>query len=203
MQYDEMLANLETFARQNFVPIVREKTIEKVCEILQNEDSHAVLEIGTAIGYSGIRMLHASSQIKLTTIEKNQERFLQAKENFKEFRCEERVVSINGDALEEIEKLQSEGKKFDFVFLDGPKGQYFKYLKILKNLLTVGGILFADNILLGGLVQDESRVCHKNRTMVRNMKSFIDKLEKDNDFETMVYDIDDGFSISKLKKSAE
>ena len=59
MQYDEMLANLETFARQNFVPIVREKTIEKVCEILQNEDSHAVLEIGTAIGYSGIRMLHA------------------------------------------------------------------------------------------------------------------------------------------------
>ena len=103
------------------------------------------------------------------------------------------VAFIERDAR----KLPVCNEKFDLIFLDGPKGQYLRYLPIIKNLLAEKGILFADNILLGGLIYDESRVNHKNRTMVRNMKGFLKQIKCDKCFSCETYEIEDGFAICK------
>ncbi len=202
-KYKEKLSNLKEEAKANFVPIVRDNTIDKLVCLLKENNCKDILEIGTAIGYSGIIMLMQDSQIKLTTIEKNEERFLKAKQNFSDLSLLGRTNLILGDAYQEILSLQNNENKFDLIFLDGPKGQYIKYLPILKKLLKEGGIIFADNILLGGLLKNENLVNHKNRTMVRNMKSFLNQIQKDIDFETEIYEIDDGFVIAKLKSTKD
>ncbi len=201
---EEKLQELKIFARQNYVPIVRDETIKMIVKILKESNCKSILEIGTAIGYSGIIMLaFSSSESYLTTIEKNEERYRQAQQNFKDANLLDRASLVLGDAYEELNKLIEDKKKFDFIFLDGPKGQYIKYLPLLKQLLNENGILFADNILLGGLLKNELAITHKNRTMFNNMNKFLSQIQNDCDFETEIYEIDDGFLISKLKKSTD
>lgn len=197
----EKINEIKKKALENHVPIVRDNTIEKITDIIKENNCQSILEIGTAVGYSGIVMLSCSNAI-LTTIEKNHERFEEAKNNFDKCDLTSRVCQIEGDAYEELEKLCLAKQKFDFIFLDGPKGQYIKYLPFLKNLLNNKGILFADNILMGGLLENENQVTHKNRTMVRNMKAFLFELQSDKDFITTLYKIDDGYTITKLKQQS-
>lgn len=190
------MEELKEFARKNFVPIVRDETakyLEKYCHELKPDK---ILEIGTAIGYSGILMLRACDG-NLWTIEKDVERYNIARENFKLYDLENRVLIFNDDALNVLNKLDEKNEKFEFIFLDGAKGQYIKYYPILKNLLKTGGILFADNVLMGGLVEDFSKVTHKKRAMVRHMIEFNNLIMNDQDFESELIKIDDGFIIAK------
>ncbi len=200
---DKFIKELSIYAHENFIPIVRENTLQKLLEVLKKENYKNLLEIGTAIGYSGIRMLAENSKFILTTIEKDEKRYLEAKANFQNTNLNDRVELILGDAEKELKILLDNGRKFDFIFLDGPKGQYIRYLPTLKKLLNKGGTLFADNVLLGGLIKDESRVNHKNRTMFNRMKEFVNTILNDNDFDSQIYEIDDGFIIGKLKNSID
>lgn len=109
----------------------------------------------------------------------------------------ERVTLMLGDAKEQLEILKSHNYKFDFVFLDGPKGQYIKYLPTIKSLLNKNAILFSDNVLMHGLINHQEEVTHKNRAMVRNMKAFNDEIMNDKDFDSKFYEIDDGFIVSR------
>ena len=185
-------------ARQNYIPIVREETSKRLCEICRDKKAKRILEIGTAIGYSGSLLLK-SCDGHLTTIEKDEVRANKAIENFRRLNLLGRVTLYVDDALKVLNELESQGQSYDFIFLDGAKGQYIKYYPFLKKLLNGGGILFTDNIYLHGFVQADGKVPHKHRSMVVNLRKYIDTLSQDSDFETQFYDIDDGFSISKLK----
>ncbi len=186
---------------ENHVPIVRKNTLERLLKTCQERNVKRVLEIGTATGYSALNMLAIDAELHLTTIEKEEARYAEAKNNFVLAGVSDRVTQILGDAGEEIGKLCQEGKTFDLVFLDGPKGQYSRYLPVLLEMLPNGGVLFADNILLGGLLKDDSRVTHKNRTMVRNMREFLEKIQNHPNLTSKIYEIDDGFAICEVKKS--
>lgn len=193
------MEKIKDFARKNFIPIVRDETakyLEKCCHDLMPDK---ILEIGTAIGYSGILMLRACNG-KLWTIEKDVERFNRACENFKFYNLENRVQVFNDDALNVLNKLAENDEKFEFIFLDGAKGQYIKYYPIIKNLLKKGGLLFADNVLMGGLVENFSKVTHKKRAMVRHMIEFNNLVMNDKDFVSELIKIDDGFIIAKKIK---
>lgn len=194
----EIIKQVQNHAQQNYVPIVRPQTLQKLLEVCKERGVESVLEIGTATGYSGLNLLTIPN-LSLTTIEKEEGRFMQAKENFALAEVESRVEQICGDAGQVLQKLADDGRKFDLVFLDGPKGQYKKYLQNIVKLLTKNGIIFADNILLGGLLNDESRVTHKNRTMVRNMKEFLSVICDETCFESKIYQIEDGFAICEVK----
>lgn len=193
----EKILEIKSKAILNHVPVVRDETIKTIVEIIKENQFKNILEIGTAVGFSGIVMLDGSDA-NLTTVEKNHDRFIEAENNFKMCGFQDRVCQIENDALAAVQNLAQKQEKFDFIFLDGPKGQYIKYLPYLKSLMQEKGILFADNLLLGGLVNDPSRVNHKNRAMVKNMKSFITAIQNDKDFKTEIFDIDDGYSISRL-----
>lgn len=186
------------YAKENMIPIVREQTSKVLVELCKNKNPKNILEIGTAIGYSGILMLSATDA-SLTTIEKNPERAQISIENFKKYGYSNRVDLKLGDALEELQKLALNPEKFDFIFLDGPKGQYFRYYPYLKQMLTVGGIIFADNVDLLGLLETPEKVNHKNRAMVNNMKKFIETVKNDEEIKATFYHTDDGFCILEKK----
>lgn len=194
----ENLNNIEKYAHEHNVPIIRPITLTYLLNCVQENQPQTILEIGTAIGYSGAKMLGVC-QAKLTTIEKNEQSYNMARQNFADLGLSDRVECLLGDAGEQITHLLECGRKFDFVFLDGPKGQYIKYLPMLSKILNTGGIIFADNVLFRGMVNGDDFVPHRNRTIVVNLRAYLSTVSTD-PFESMTYDIEDGFCITKKIK---
>ena len=191
------LEEIANRARKGYIPIIRDNTAQALINVCKEKNPKKILEIGTAIGYSGLLMLQ-NCQAFLYTIEKDEQRLAEAEKNFKLFGQEARVKLILDDALIALEKLCKDNEKFDLVFLDGAKGQYIKYYPLIKKLLNRDGILFTDNIYMHGMVKSEEKIAHKHRSMVVNLRKYIELLKNDKDFTTNFYDIDDGYSISKL-----
>lgn len=189
------LNDIEKYAHEHNVPIIRPVTLTHLLKCVRECQPQTILEIGTAIGYSGAKMLGVCGA-KLTTIEKNEQSYNIAKQNFSDLDLNDRVECLLGDAGEQISRLNKCGRKFDFVFLDGPKGQYIKYLPVLSQLLNTGGVIFADNVLFRGMVNGDDFVPHRNRTIVVNLRAYLSAVSTD-PFESKTYDIEDGFCITK------
>lgn len=98
-----------------------------------------------------------------------------------------------GDAGEILSMMNGQ---FDFVFLDGPKAQYEKYLFDLKRLMKKGAILFSDDVLLFGWVSGEEETPQKRRSIVEKIRSYLDVLTADKDFITSVLNVGDGVALS-------
>jgi len=125
------LQQLEKFARKNNIPVLLDDSAKFLADFVKKHQFQNILEIGTAIGYSGTIMLLSSKNAHLTTIEKNEESFNKAITTFEDCEVGERVTQILGDGFEEINKLNEQNKKYDLIFLDGPKGQYLYYYPVL------------------------------------------------------------------------
>ena len=190
---------LKDYAIKNHVPIVRPKTLQLLIETLKNENPCKILEIGTAIGYSAINML-VNSNSTLVTIEKDEKMYDLAKNNFKKFGFSDRVKQILGDAKDVLNKLAIDKQKFDFVFLDGPKGQYVNYLPLLKQLLMEDGIIFADDVLFRGLVQGDDWPEHRKRTIVMNLRKYLNEVQNP-PFSSQIIDLEDGVCITRKEKT--
>lgn len=198
---EQIIAEIKHNAKEKFVPIVRDKTLEALKTAVATINPQKVLEIGTAVGYSALNIL-SNGNCHLTTIEKDETRYAEAMANFDITNVLSRVRAINGDAINILQRFIEEDEKFDFVFLDGPKGQYIKYLPLIKKLLNDGGVIFADNVSVLGLVGHEELVTRKNRTMVRNMQTFLDTVKSDADFKMQIFDVEDGYAvIHKVQKN--
>ena len=189
----------EIKSRDDYMPFIRDESAKVLFEICQTEKPKNILEIGTAVGYSALLMLEGAKESFVTTIEKDEKRSQEARVNFEKNGVKQRVNLVIGDAGQVLPQLEEEGKNFDLIFLDGPKGQYLRYLPHLKNLLCKGGLLVADNVLLHGWVKGEEFVKHKHRSMVVNLRKFLKTLEEDCDFDSKLLEIEDGMTISRKK----
>lgn len=179
--------------REAGIPTILDESLNTLLLIAKIKNPTNILEIGTATGMSGICMLEACKNATLTTIEVCESSYYQAKVNFEKHNLTDRIYSYLGDAGEIISFLQKE--HYDFIFLDGAKARYYDYLPELKRLLKQGGVLFADNVLFRGLIECE-KPPHRDMTIVRNMRAFIDELSQDSRFTTSVLDIGDGVLIA-------
>ena len=196
---DEKLAARRLAALERGIPVADDETLQFLLVTLSMKKPERILEIGTAVGLSGVAMLGACPAAKLTTIELEEERYIEAKANFSEFGVTERVTAHLGDAGEILAMMDG---KFDFVFLDGPKAQYEKYLFDLKRLMNDGAVLFSDDVLLYGWVSGEQPTPQKRRSIVEKIRGYLDALTSDNDFITSVLDIGDGVALSVYKGNA-
>ena len=178
------------------VPVADDETLQFLLLTLQMTKPTRILEIGTAVGLSGVAMLQACPNARLTTIELEEERYVEAKKNFADFGVAERVTAHLGDAGEILAMMDGQ---FDFVFLDGPKAQYEKYLFDLKRLMRKGAILFADDVLLFGWVSGEEETPQKRRSIVEKIRSYLNVLTADEDFITSVLNVGDGVALSVFK----
>ena len=189
---------LKRFAKKNIIPIIRPKSAKMLRNFCRVKKPKKILEIGTAIGYSTSIMLDAFKQAFVVTIEKDEKMAEIAKQTFKDRNLEEKVKLIESDAFVALNKLQNE--KFDFIFLDGPKGQYFKYLPLLKSMLNIKGFLLADDVLFHGYVKKDGDPGHKHRTIVASLRAFINDLSSDSNFETKLFEYEDGLLLCQRVK---
>ena len=185
--------DIREYAEARHIPIMRLKSSDLLIKEIIDACPKRILEIGTAIGYSGIIML-LNSDAELLTVEIDEERGEVAKANFKALGVNDRVKLIIGDALEVVPCITG---NFDFILLDGPKGHYQELLPDLTRLLNLGGILFADNVLYMGLVEGEDLPARKHRTIVINMRRFINEIMSSNDYNARLITIEDGIIIGR------
>ena len=197
LNIDENLSKKRAEALERGVPVCDDETLQFLLLTLKMVRPKKILEIGTAVGLSGVAMLQTLENAKLTTIELEEERYVEAKRNFAFFNVQDRVTAHLGDAGEILSMMDGE---FDFVFMDGPKAQYEKYLFDVKRLLNKGGILFADDVLLFGWVSGEEETPQKRRSIVEKIRSYLDVITSDKDFHTSVLNVGDGVALSIYEK---
>lgn len=191
---------IKDYAEKYAVPIMRPETSKLIAEFVNKNKPKNILEIGTAIGYSGIIMLE-NSEANLTTIEHNKEYIAKAKEFFKAFNLNKRVSLIDGDCLVVLANLASQEKYrnfFDLIFLDGPKAQYDKMLELLILMLKSGGTLIVDDVLFHQNLNQEHKVSRRFKTIANRLENFIEKCKNNPKFSDFnLKEIEDGIIFAK------
>lgn len=188
-----MLDKLEQIAIKNNIPIMSKDGINYLIDLIKENKVKTILEIGTAIGYSAIKMAFVDPEIKIVTIERDQNRYNEAIVNVKEFGLEKQIDVILADALE-IDITS----KFDLVFIDAAKAQYIKFFEKFKHNLNKHGIIVSDNLNFHGLVNSDKTDLSRNlRNLVLKIEKYIQFLENNTEFKTEFINIGDGISISR------
>ena len=193
MNIDERIARLRKQALDREIPVADDETLQFLLLTVKALQPKRILEIGTAVGLSGLAMLLACPEARLTTMELEEDRYLEAKENFASLGVKDRVTAYLGDAGEILAMMDGE---YDFVFLDGPKAQYEKYLFDLKRLMKKGATLFADDVLLYGWVSGEEPTPQKRHSIVDKIRSYLHTVTNDPELITSVLDVGDGVALS-------
>lgn len=193
----EELKIIKEKALEDHIPIIMDDTLEVIEKTLSENKPKRILEIGAAVGYSAICFTEYLAEGGIIeTIERDEERIAEAKENFKRAEVADKVILHEGDAVEILPTLN---EKFDMVFIDAAKGKYPFFLKEALRMLDDNGIIFADNILYKGYVMSDYNK-HKQRTAVRNLREYIKETTENPNLETEILEVGDGLAISKLKK---
>lgn len=191
--------DIRQFGKENKVPITLDDTLSFLIKTINENDSKQILEIGTAIGFGCISIAENTNCEHIDTLEIDIERFNIANENIKGKNLENKITTHLIDAKEFLSNCN---KKYDFVYLDGPKGQYINYLPLIEKLLNPNGIIFADNLNFHGMVTGEIPISKGCRAMIKGLKNYINEITTNEKFETILHtDIGDGISITKLKST--
>ena len=190
------LLDIEKYAKDNNVPIMLPDGIEFLLNYIKENNVKTILEIGTAIGYSAIRMALISSDIKVTTIERDIDRYNEAIKNISDFSLENQINVIYADAFD-----VDLSEKFDLIFIDAAKSQYIKFFEKFKYNLSETGTIISDNLEFHGLVENKENVSLSRnvRGLVRKINEYVAFLKDNGEFETDFYSIGDGIGVSVRK----
>ena len=150
-----VMAEMEQFAETDHVPIVHWETGRFLATLVRAKDPALVLEVGTAIGYSTLHMAQELGRGKIVTLERDPDRVRQATSYLERAGVKDRVEIVEGDATETLADLPG---PFDFIFLDGTKTEYRRYLEMAESKAAERAALVVDNMLMSGDValEDDS-----------------------------------------------
>ncbi len=193
---NQIIEQIEDYASKNNIPIMQKDGILFLLDFINKNNILNILEIGTAIGYSSIRMACVNDNIKITSIERDEERYKLAIENIEKLGLSSRIKVVLADALDvDIDE------KYDFIFIDAAKGKNIEFFEKYKKCLNKSGYIITDNLSFHGLVNEElSNIKSRNvRGLVRKIKKYIDFLNNHADFDTNFYEIGDGISVSRRR----
>ena len=192
-----IIKNIKEYAKENKVPIMQDDGMDFLTTLIIKNQSRNILEIGTAIGYSAIMMALCNPLIKVTSIERDEKRYLEAVKNIKKLNLENRITLIFNDALN-----VNLDDKYDLIFIDAAKSQNIKFFDKYKKNLLPNGYIITDNIMFHGLVnKDENEIKSRDlRGLVRKIKLYIEFLENHDKYKTVFYnDIGDGIAVTTVK----
>lgn len=191
---------LEAYAKENEVPIMEPDSLYCLLQILDIQKPKRILELGTAIGYSALKMADKLPDAEIITVERDEERYEQAIHNIQRYGASDRVKVLLTDAIEGAEEILAHGP-FDAIFIDAAKAQYEKFFHIYTVSLAENGVIYSDNVLFKGLALDMTPEKQRKLRVARKMRHFNDFLVTHPDFETTTIPLGDGLSISKRKKT--
>lgn len=201
----EWMCSLENYASEHRVPIMEKDSMHFLTQLVRIKQPASILEIGTAIGYSALRMHEACGSATITTLEKNETMYNQAVANIHAQGKSEQIHVLLGDAEQSLEELTAQKASFDFIFIDAAKGQYKNYFTLVQPLIRPHGIIVCDNVLFKGYVADEKKNDNKRLQKIAvKVRSFNAWLMEQGDYHTSIIPVGDGVSISvKLNEASK
>ena len=193
------MKELEEYAKINNIPIMQKDGILYLINYIKENNIKNILEIGSAIGCSSIMMASINSDIRITTIERDKDRYDLAVFNIKKYNLDKQINIIYGDAVDtDITGM------YDLIFIDAAKGKNIFFFEKYKNNLVKGGTIITDNLSFHGLVEDSDLVKTKNqRGIVNKIKDFISFLDNNEEFATEYIPVGDKIAISKRRSDYE
>ena len=187
---------MKEYAEKNNIPIMQKEGIEFLTNYIKENNVKTILEIGSAIGYSAIKMALIDKNITITTIERDKERYDLAINNISNLNLNNQIEIFNEDAL-----IFDTNKKYDLIFIDAAKAQYIKFFEKYKKNLNENGTIISDNLEFHGLVKNKEQIKNRNTLqLVKKIEKYVNFLKDNDEFETEFIKLGDGIGISKRKK---
>jgi predicted O-methyltransferase YrrM len=191
----EWITEMEQNALDHHIPIMDPVSMQFVLQLIQIQRPENILEIGTATGYSALRMAEACPDTKVTTIERDEQRFHQAAENIESLDKQHQIEIVFGDALEILPELPHES--FQMIFIDAAKGQYKHFFELSHPLLKNNGIILSDNVLFKGYVTNPEHIKQsRHQKMVKKLQAYNQFITGHPSYHTSIVPIGDGVAIS-------
>ena len=192
-----IIREIKEYADRNNVPIMMDEGINFLTTYIIKNKVKNILEIGTAIGFSAIMMCLCNPNVTVTTIERDEKRYLEALKNIKKLKLEDRITLIYNDALDV--RLD---EKYDLIFIDAAKAQNQRFFEMFEKNLKPQGTIITDNMSFHGLTEKkEEEIESKNvRALVRKVKEYKVFLEENIKFTTNFYNVGDGIAVSIKNK---
>ena len=193
--YTDIIKEMEKYAEENSVPIMQKRSMTFLCKFIEKNNIKKILEVGTAIGYSAINMALVDETIEVVSIERDQDKYIEAIKNVKKCNLDKRVSLILGDALSV--ELQD---KYDLIFIDAAKGQYLNFFEKYKDNLNDNGFIVSDNIDFHGFVKKYPKIENRNlRQLVGKLIKYIKFLKESEEYKTKFYKVGDGLAVTYKK----
>ena len=176
---DELL-KIENEALKNNVPIIDKEVQSLIKMFLCILKPEKILEFGTAVGFSALFMYEVlDGNVMIDTMER-----------------ENKINLIEGDCFNNLNKISTE---YDLIFVDSSKSHYEKLFNISIQKLSKNGIIIFDNVLYKGMVASDDLVQKRKKTIVKNMRTFIQNVVNEEKFFTLLLPIGDGVMILRRK----
>ena len=191
------LAEVETFAHAENIPVIPHETVVYFQFLLQALQPKKILEVGTAIGFSALLMAQASPDAKITTIERNPEMAALARENLAKYDTAQQIEVIEGDAIDVLSALPD---GYDFAFMDSAKSKYIVFLPEILKRLSVGGVVVIDDVFQGGDVAKPIEEVKRNqRGIYRGLHKLFDAALTHPDLTATLVPLGDGLLMIRKK----
>ena len=191
------MSDLKQFAKDNHVPIIHDGGLDFLLKTIKKINAKDILELGSAIGYSAISMARLSDDIHIDTIERDQKMYEEALKNVEDAALNDQITLNFMDIRDYVPS-----KKYDLIFVDAAKGQYYNYLNQFIDYLKEDGVMFFDNMVFHGLTKDPDAIKNRNtRSLVKKINKFKELVKEDSRFDIILYeDIGDGILILTRRK---
>ena len=190
------IREIKRYALDENVPIMQDDTMDFLTDYIVKNNIKKVLEIGTAIGYSSIMMALSSPDIKITTIEKDKERYIEALKNIKKMNLEDRINLVFNNAL-----LVDLKDKYDLIIIDAAKSKNLEFFEHFESNLDINGSIITDNLSFHGYVEkDLNEISSRNiRGLVKKIRNYKEFLSNNDKYKTKFYNIGDGISVTERR----
>lgn len=186
-KFDGKIGQIEQYANERRIPIIPHETAVFLNMLVGQIKPKQILEIGTAIGFSGSILAQYG---EVTTIDRFDIMISRAKENFKQAGLEDKVTLLEGDAADILPTLDG---PYDFIFMDSAKAKYYEFLPHCMRVLQVGGMLVIDDVFQGGtILQDEKEIPKRVRKIHRRLNKLMDVVLDHPALETSLVPLGDG-----------
>jgi len=188
-----LILDMEAYAKNNNIPIIEKESIAFIMKLIKQNNIKNILEIGSAIGYSSILMASVSEDVKVTTIERDEARYMECLKNVKKCEFDKKINVVYQDALE----INLTDVSYDLIFIDAAKGQYIKFFEKFQYFLAPNGMILSDNLKFHGQVAKKDKITSRNlKGLVDRIERYIEFLKTNENFKTEFLEIGDGISIS-------
>lgn len=194
---NEKLEKFREYCEERNLPIIHKEVGQFIKLIINQLNAKNIIEIGTNVGYSSIFMSKVmKDEGKVVTLERSEKFYNEALQNISEFGLDDKIKVYFGDAVDILDQVEG---SFDMAFIDAAKSYYKIFFDKCLKMMKPGGIILSDNVLYQGMIASDKLVVRRKKTLVRNLRSYLEYISQDERFVTSVLPLGDGLAVTLIK----